>query len=148
MLRNWKPLLLPNSSEQICVIGSSIALDTTAAIRLLNAEGASSMTPWLWERVYLPAIVIGELRFGALHSSRVHENLDRITSLASSCTVLIIDETTSRSYAEIRLRLKAKGRPIPENDIWIAAVCLQHELPLACHDEHFGHVDGLQLHPI
>jgi len=45
----------------------------------------------------------------------------------------------------VRDRLRLKGRPIPENDIWIAAVALQHGLPLATRDDHFNEVDGLRV---
>jgi len=47
--------------------------------------------------------------------------------------------------ALIRLQLRRRGRPIPENDVWIAALCVEHKMPLATSDEHFLEVDALQL---
>ncbi|WP_162550200.1 PIN domain-containing protein [Hymenobacter nivis] len=49
------------------------------------------------------------------------------------------------TYAEIRLQLKQAGRPIPENDIWIAALCVAYDVPLLSRDQHFEYVSGLRL---
>lgn len=51
--------------------------------------------------------------------------------------------TTASVYAQIRMQLKQKGKPIPENDLWIAALCVEHGIPLATEDTHFSEVDGL-----
>jgi predicted nucleic acid-binding protein len=53
--------------------------------------------------------------------------------------------STTEVYARVRLALKKKGRPIPENDMWIAALCVEHALPFATYDEHFDEVEGLTL---
>jgi tRNA(fMet)-specific endonuclease VapC len=57
--------------------------------------------------------------------------------------VLGVDETTAEVYARIREELRVKGRPIPENDVWIAALALQHEQPVVSRDEHFDSIRGL-----
>jgi tRNA(fMet)-specific endonuclease VapC len=123
--------------------GNKIALDTTDAIAVLNA--ANPADGWLqgYDEFLLPVTVVGELTFGAPNSGRVEENLRRVGELVARCRVLDVDLSIARVYAEIRLDLKKKGTPIPENDIWIAAVCKQHGLPLASTDDHFAHVDGL-----
>ena len=76
----------------------------------------------------------GELRFGALNSRRAHENCERVEALVAGCRVLDVNVTTAEVYADVRLRLKKGGKPIPENDVWIAALCLQHGVPLATSD--------------
>lgn len=53
--------------------------------------------------------------------------------------------TTAEVYAGVRLQLKQAGRPIPENDVWIAALCIQHGVPLGTSDDHFAHVNDLEL---
>jgi len=58
--------------------------------------------------------------------------------------VLGVDETTAERYAEIREELRRKGRPIPANDLWIAALARQHALPLLSRDQHFDSVPGLK----
>ena len=66
----------------------------------------------------------------------------KTAGLLQDCTVLDITEPTTHSYAEIVLELKRKGKPIPTNDIWIAALCRQHSLPLLSRDRHFDLVAG------
>jgi tRNA(fMet)-specific endonuclease VapC len=68
-----------------------------------------------------------------------------VDQFVSRSTVLSISMTTAGIYAQLRLSLQRKGRPIPENDVWIAAVCMEHGLPLATRDAHFRHVEGLQV---
>jgi len=58
--------------------------------------------------------------------------------------VLEVSDATSASYAEVRLELRRAGTPIPTNDIWIAALCRQHALPILSQDEHFDLVDGVR----
>lgn len=55
-----------------------------------------------------------------------------------------ITSATAAVYARLRLQLKTKGKPIPENDLWIAASCLEHDVKLAAVDGHFDAIDDLQ----
>jgi len=95
--------------------------------------------------VFLPTIVLGELYYGARKSTHVDANIGRIDELATSSALLACDIDTSRHYGRIKNDLRAKGRPIPENDIWIAAVAQQHGLTLVSRDAHFHQVDALSL---
>jgi len=62
----------------------------------------------------------------------------------AAVTVLDIDDGTTHSYSAIAIELKRKGKPIPTNDLWIAALCRQHSLPIVSRDTHFDFIDGLQ----
>lgn len=125
--------------------GDSVALDTDVAIAILNnVEGAWARVQE-FDEIYLPVPVIGELKFGALNSGRPKENLHRIDFFLARCQLLDVRAATADVYARIRLGLKQQGRPIPPNDIWIAAVCVEQGVPLATYDGHFEHVDGLKL---
>jgi tRNA(fMet)-specific endonuclease VapC len=93
--------------------------------------------------VFLSSTVLGELYYGARKSSHATANLGRIEELAAAVTILPCDAITARLYGEIKASLRSKGRPIPENDIWIAAVAEQYGLSLATRDEHFNNVAGL-----
>ncbi len=93
----------------------------------------------------LSSIVLGELYYGALKSTRVEVNLARLDEFARSSTVLVCDTETARHYGQIKSKLRERGRPIPENDIWIAAVAIQHRFVLATRDEHFDEVEGLPV---
>jgi tRNA(fMet)-specific endonuclease VapC len=97
------------------------------------------------QEVFLCVPVLGELRYGALASIRVEQNLARLDQLAGSMPVLPCDQATAASYGVVKLQLRGKGKPIPENDVWIAALARQHELTLVTRDSHFESVDGLLL---
>jgi tRNA(fMet)-specific endonuclease VapC len=89
---------------------------------------------------------IGELWYGALKSARRDDNLQRIRELAAALPVLAADRAVAEMYGDIKQALRAKGRPIPENDIWIAAIARTHELEIITRDDHFDAVDDLQRH--
>jgi tRNA(fMet)-specific endonuclease VapC len=97
------------------------------------------------EEVFTPVIVLGELYYGARRSSRVQENLARIDEFAARSTVLACDTETARRYGAVKDGLRQKGRPIPENDIWIAAIALQYDLTLVARDAHFEEINDLTL---
>ncbi len=133
------------SRRSIRVTGNPIVLDTNAAIAALSGEGDAARFFGAFEAVYLPVPVIGELRYGALNSARPKENLMVIEGLTARCPALPLDERAAVVYAEVRAGLKRRGRPIPENDVWIAAICVQHHLPLATRDSHFQEIEGLRV---
>jgi tRNA(fMet)-specific endonuclease VapC len=124
--------------------GNRVALDTNHAIHVLNDVPA--VIAWLnaFEELCLPVPVIGELLYGALNSARAAENLVKVHTLAGRCRILTSDIATSRAYAEIGLALKSRGRPVPENDIWIAAACIEHDVALATDDGYFSQVANLK----
>jgi len=93
--------------------------------------------------VYLPTIVLGELYYGAHRSAHAKSNVARIYELAGSTAVLGCDIETARQYGQIKQALRAKGRPLPENDMWIAAIARQHGLTLVSRDEHFRGITDL-----
>jgi len=95
--------------------------------------------------VFVPSIALGELYYGAQKSNHIGKNIDRINEFADSSSVLSCDTETSRQYGKIKNTLRLKGRPIPENDIWIAAIAEQHKLTLISRDEHFKEIDGLLI---
>lgn len=125
--------------------GNSIALDTNQAIALLN--GQADIAVWLqgFNDIILPVIVIGELRYGAANSKNVAANSERIEKLIPTCRVIEVKAATTEVYARLRLALKKKARPIPENDLWIAALCVEHKLTLATSDPHFSEVSELSI---
>ena len=90
-------------------------------------------------------VVVGELEYGAKKSTRVGQNLSRVERFLSTVSVLSIDAETARIFGDVKVDLMRKGRPIPDNDIWIAATALQHHLMLITRDAHFEHVDQLDI---
>ena len=92
------------------------------------------------KEIFVPCIALGELYFGANKSQRAGDNIKRLDEFAHTMTVLMCDIQTAKMYGEIKGRLKTKGRFIPENDIWIAALARQYDLTLATKDTHFNSV--------
>jgi len=94
------------------------------------------------EQMVLPVIVLGEYRHGIAQSRNRASYESWLAELLPDCVMLDIQEPTTHYYAEISLELKRKGKPIPTNDIWIAALCRQHSFPLLSRDRHFDWVAG------
>ena len=97
------------------------------------------------ERVYLPLIVLGELRAGFQAGSRSRQNERILVRFLSSPRVrlLLPDEQTTFHYAGLFAQLRHQATPIPINDLWIAALVIQHGLILLTRDAHFKHVPQL-----
>jgi tRNA(fMet)-specific endonuclease VapC len=118
-------------------------LDTNAVIALQKADPDFLQFLDSDDELLIPAIVIGELYLGAYNSGRVTDNIQVIEAFVSDNVVLVCDAETGKYFGQIRFQLRVKGRPIPENDIWIAAIAVQHGLTLVTRDDHFRAVDGL-----
>jgi tRNA(fMet)-specific endonuclease VapC len=122
--------------------GNSCLLDTTIVIAYLRG------TPTIQQRIgattpYVSVISIGELYLGAHRAQSPAGELGKISHVLTFATVLVCDVATAELYAQVKHALWQKGRPIPENDIWIAATALQYGLPLVSNDAHFAEVSGL-----
>ena len=99
------------------------------------------------ERFFISSIVAGELCFGAYASGLVKnraKRLEEIGFLLEVNSVLEVDQNTSGYYGQIKSQLKRLGKPIPENDIWIAAQCRQYGLVLVTRDHHFQHINDFE----
>ena len=119
-------------------------LDTNIIIALFADESEVKNGIFQAEETFIPSVVIGELYYGARKSKRTQANLKRIDELIINSTVLGCDTNTAQWYGKIKNQLRLKGRPLPENDIWIAALALQHNLILVTRDAHFQEVESLQ----
>lgn len=126
-------------------MSGKIVLDTNIVIALFAQETAVEDKFVQTSEIFLPSIVIGELYFGAYKSQRIDANLQRITEFAKKNIVLVCDQETAQVYGNVKSTLQAKGKPLPENDIWIAALALQYDLPLATRDEHFQAISDLHI---
>jgi len=120
-------------------------LDSNIIIALFADEMAIKDSLAKAEEVFVPSIAIGELYFGARKSVRTRDNLARIDEFAANNVVLGCDTDTARRYGEIKAGLRLKGNPLPENDIWIAAIALQHGLTMITRDTHFNEIENLKV---
>jgi tRNA(fMet)-specific endonuclease VapC len=124
---------------------NAIALDTNIAIDILNGQKQTIALIEGNEIICLPVTVCGELLFGARNSSKQEQNERNYQSFIRKCVILDINFLVADEYSTIRLELKQKGKPIPENDIWIAAVCIVNDIQLVSHDKHFENIDRLRF---
>ena len=94
--------------------------------------------------LFLPTIVLGEYRFGIKVTRDRNVREMWLEEVESAVTVLDVNSETARHYADVREELRKARKPIPENDLWIAALARQHELPVITQDAHFDHVTNLR----
>jgi tRNA(fMet)-specific endonuclease VapC len=97
-------------------------LDTSAVIALFAGEPSARAAIEAQQEIMLPVTALGELYYGAYRSTRRENNLALLVEFAQRVAVLHCDAVTARVYGETKAALAAKGRPIPENDLWIAAL--------------------------
>ncbi|RME75128.1 MAG: type II toxin-antitoxin system VapC family toxin [Chloroflexi bacterium] len=120
-------------------------LDTSVIIALFADDAAVKDSLEKADEIFIPCIAIGELYYGAWKSARIRENVARIDEFVAANVVLECNSGTARRYGEIKNALREKGRPIPENDIWIAGIALQHDLTVATRDTHFSEITDLKV---
>jgi len=94
-------------------------------------------------RLVIPVVVLGEYDFGIRQSVQRSRYEAWLATYLPMTEIAIISAETAASYAALRLDLKTRGTPLPANDAWIAALTLQHDLPLLSNDAHFDLVHGL-----
>ena len=117
-------------------------VDTNALSAAADADPSVLAILARVEQMAVPVIVLGEYRYGIAQSRKRANCESWVTGLLRDCLVLDVNEPTTQHYAEIVLELKRIGKPIPTNDLWIAALCRQHSLPLLSRDRHFDWVAG------
>ena len=119
-------------------------LDTNALSALFKKEPGIEAYLKDADQLYVPVIVIGEYLFGLQVFSRAGELKKLLTDFLRASRVLSLTVGTADFYADIRGELKRAGTPIPENDIWIAALVREYALPILSRDVHFDYVKGVE----
>lgn len=125
--------------------GNSALLDTSIVVRHFRDGSAVAGKLAAYEELYLPQIALGELYYGAFRSAAPEKHVAQIERFLIAADVLMPDHETARIYGKIATQLARDGAPIPQNDIWIAALALQFGLPLATTDAHYQRLDGLTV---
>ena len=118
-------------------------LDTNALSGFVDGEAGVGDALRTQARAAIPVIVLGEFRYGIAQSKRRSTYEAWLESHLGHFDILSVTDETAVAYATLRLTLKRSGRPIPANDAWIAALALQHGLPILSRDEHFDVVPGV-----
>ena len=124
-----------------------VALDTNAVTRFMRGEPACVQIVQTASHLFIPLFVLAELRAGFATGNRQSSNEANLQRFLNTprVEVLLPDEGTANHYAQLFAQLRMQGTPIPTNDLWIAALVLQHDMILCTADGHFKHLAQLPL---
>jgi len=122
-----------------------VALDTNRLTDLFQGDAALAQWLGICDEVWIPLIVLGELKagfHGGTQQSRNEALLQRFLA-KTTVGVLLPSRETAEHYARLFVQLKRAGSPVPDNDLWIAALVLEHDLRLVTRDRHFERIPQL-----
>ena len=122
-----------------------VAIDTNCYVDLCRGVAETVQVLETADALVVPFVVLAELRAGFAHGRKQAENerVLRLLLLKDGVHVLFPDEQTTHHYAAVFRQLRKQGTPIPTNDMWLAALVLQHNLGLHARDKHFDHLPQL-----
>jgi predicted nucleic acid-binding protein len=121
-----------------------VILDTNALSAFVDGDTEVGAILLRQPRAAIPVIVLGEFRYGIAESRHRATYEAWLAAQLSHFDILAVTGETAIAYATLRVSLKRSGRPIPANDAWIAALALQHRLPILSRDRHFDVVPHLE----
>lgn len=126
----------------------AVVIDTNVYCDAMRGEARASKLLRQAERILLPTVVFGELLAGFKGGNRERANKEQLIAFAATERVHTAPITTETAefYALVIHQMRAKGTPIPTNDIWIAALTMEHGASLVTSDAHFSKIDGLKLY--
>jgi tRNA(fMet)-specific endonuclease VapC len=125
--------------------GNNYIADSNIVIDIFNGNKKFADKFSGQKEILIPVIVIGELYTGINRVVNKAKHLKKLIDFLPLCKVINIDMDTAKIYGELVAALYRKGKPLPTNDIWIAATAIQHSLTVATKDNHFQEIDGLLL---
>ena len=122
-----------------------ILLDTNGYVAFKRGDEAALRTIQKAAVIGFSVIVLGELLAGFSSGNKESINRQELKAFLDSPRVVLLhtSETTSEYYAKVFSGLRKKGKPVPSNDLWIAATALEHGYAIFTHDNHFKEIDGL-----
>ena len=119
-------------------------LDTNALSAFVDGNDEIANVLRFQPRAAIPVIVLGEFRYGVAASRHRKRYESWLSNNLAHFDILNVSEETTLAYASVRSQLKRSGHPIPANDAWIAALAVQHRLPILSRDRHFDEVDNIE----
>ncbi|MDZ4800959.1 MAG: PIN domain-containing protein [Bryobacteraceae bacterium] len=121
-----------------------VSIDTSSVVGLFLGRLAAQW-PGPEHDLFVSTHVIGELYYGAYRSRDPRSSCAQVADFLSHCTVLRSTDETARLFGKLKADLANRGALIPDNDIWIAAAAIEHNLPLATRDNHFDRIPTLPV---
>ncbi len=125
--------------------GDNILLDTNIIIEIFGGNKVFADRLNKIKTFYIRSVVLGELYVGVNRAMNKAKHLKMLSQFLTLGTILLIDEVTAKYYGETVAYLYKKGKPIPSNDVWIAALAEQHAFTLITRDRHFKEIEKLKL---
>jgi tRNA(fMet)-specific endonuclease VapC len=122
-----------------------VALDTNRLTDLFQGDAELADRLGECDEVWLPLIVLAEIKAGFYGGSQHRRNETLLQNFLAKPTVgiLLPERETAEHYARLFVQLERAGTPVPDNDLWIAALALQHDLRLITRDKHFAQIPQL-----
>lgn len=122
-----------------------VALDTNRLTDLFHGDAELAERLGFCEEVWIPLVVLGEIKAGFYGGTQQGRNEALLSKLLAKATVRVLlpSPETAEQYARVFVQLKRAGTPIPDNDLWIAALVLEHNLVLISRDKHFDRIPQL-----
>ena len=124
-----------------------VALDTNRLTDLFRVDTNLANFLETCDEIWIPVIVLGEIKAGILGGSAGVRNENVLSRFLAKSTVgvLLPTQRTAEQYARLFVQLKRAGTPIPDNDLWIASMALEHHLMLVTRDRHFNRIPQLEI---
>ena len=128
--------------------GSKVFLDSNIIIDIFHSK--IELIDFLADadKIYVPVIVLGELLFGAENAVNPNRHFKQVENFLKDLEIVNIDSETAALYSKVKYQLRKLGRPIPDNDIWIAALTMQYNATLLTNDAHFNNIESLAFKQI
>jgi len=126
-------------------VSGSVLVDSNIVIAHLRGDPPLTARLQAADTVNLPWIVLGELYYGEYKSTQIDKIILRVHEFLSGSVLLLPDQSTIEHYGRIKADLARAGTPVPENDIWIAAIAKRFDLPVVTRDKHFSLIRGIAL---
>ena len=125
--------------------GNSYLIDTKIVIEICDGNKKYADKLRKQKEFFFPVIAVGELFTGINRIANKAKHLKLLTDFLTLTTTINIDITTAKHYGDIIVSLYKKGKPIPTNDVWIAALTIQYNFTVASKDNHFKEIEGLEF---
>jgi tRNA(fMet)-specific endonuclease VapC len=123
-----------------------IALDTNRLTDLFQGDAGLAGFLGTCDEVWIPFVVLAEMKAGFCGGARQAHNEALLANLLAreTVTILFAGRETTEQYARLFVQLKRAGTPVPDNDLWIAAMAIEHDLALVTRDQHFDKLPQLR----
>lgn len=125
--------------------GNNLLLDTNIIIEVFDGNRNIADKIDKLPSFYISSVVLGELYIGVNRVVNKEKHLGKLQAFLQLCSILNADSTTAWYYGKIVATLYKKGKPLPTNDVWIAAVAQQYNLTVITRDKHFKEIENLEI---